>query len=227
MTARVLIVEDEAPIRMGLCDVLAFHGLAPSEARDGVEGLQQALSTSYDLVILDVMMPRLDGVSVCRQLRAQRPGQAILMLTAKGDEASVLAGFDAGADDYVSKPFSVAQLMARVRALLRRSGARPPAAFVVGPLQIDGDALTARHGERSVELSPRDVQLLAHLQQHAGRPVPREELLAEVWGFARVDRVETRCVDMHVVKLRRKLAELSSDEVVHTVRGVGYRVDAP
>jgi len=223
MKPSVLVVEDEAPIRMGLCDVLAYHGLQPVEACDGEEGLRLALSGEHALVLLDVMMPGLDGFTVCRRLRAERPQQAILMLTAKGAEDDILSGFDAGADDYVTKPFSVAQLMARVQALLRRAGRAPVRTFRIGQLCIDADNLQARLGEQAAELVARDVELLSYLVRHRARPVPREELLREVWGFARVDRVETRCVDMHVVKLRRKLASVGADEVIETVRGVGYR----
>jgi len=223
MKPRVLVVEDEAPIRMGLCDVLAFHGLQPVEASNGTDGLRLALEGDHALIVLDVMMPGLDGFTVCRRVREQLPSQAILMLTAKGDEAAVLEGFDAGADDYVSKPFSVAQLMARVQALLRRAGRAPLRAFRLGQVRVDADNLRAARGEQQVDLSARDVSLLAYLANHAERPVPREELLAEVWGFARVDRVETRCVDMHVVKLRRKLSAIGAEGLVETVRGVGYR----
>lgn len=217
----VVVVEDEAPIRMGLVDVLAFHGLHPLEAADGPTGLQLALSSNPMLVMLDVMMPGMDGFSVCERLRAERPGLAILVLTAKGSEADILRGFEVGADDYVTKPFSVAQLMARVTALLRRAGAMPRR-FEIGRLAIDPTRLVAED-DGAVDLSAREVELLAYLVKNAGRPVPREELLKEVWGYARVERVETRCVDMAVVKLRRKLSSVTADEVIETVRGVGYR----
>lgn len=225
MKPSVLIVEDEAPIRMGLCDVLAYHGLHPVEAADGPTGRRLGLEGDHALVLLDVMLPGVDGITVCRELRAARPALPILMLTARGDEASILEGFAAGADDYVTKPFSVAQLVARVQALLRRAGRPAPRGFVVGSLAVDPDALQGRAGGQTVELSARDIELLAYLAAHADRAVPREELLAEVWGFARVDRVETRCIDMHVVKLRRKLEAVGCDGVVRTVRGVGYRAD--
>jgi two-component system response regulator RegX3 len=218
----VVVVEDEAPIRMGLCDVLAFHGHEPREAADGPAGLALALERPQPaLVLLDVMMPGMDGFTVCERLRAARPSLPILMLTAKGAEADVLRGFAAGADDYVTKPFSVAQLMARVTALLRRSGG-VVAPFRIGALTIDTGRLLAS-GDGTIELSPREAELLAHLHQQDGRPVTREALLKDVWGYARVERVETRCVDMAIVKLRRKLATIGSEEVIVTVRGVGYR----
>ncbi len=226
-SVNVLVVEDETPIRVGLCDVLTFHGHSASQADNGIDGLRMALEGEVDLVLLDVMMPGLDGFEVCRRVRAQRPMLPILMLTAKGLEEDVLRGFDAGADDYVTKPFSVAQLMARVQSLLRRAGRTPPKRLVLGDVEIDADNLRARRGPRDVELTVRDVELLAYLHAHRERPVPRDELLREVWDFARTEGVETRCVDMHMVKLRRKLGELDASDVVETVRGVGYRCGEP
>jgi DNA-binding response OmpR family regulator len=136
----------------------------------------------------------------------------------------VLEGFAAGADDYVTKPFSVAQLSARVKALLRRVGVRPTARFEAAGLEVDGDGLRACRGQDSVDLTVRDVELLAYLASAGDRVVSRPELLRRVWGFERVESVETRCVDMHVAKLRRKLAELGERPVIETVRGAGYRL---
>ena len=225
MKPSVLVVEDEAPIRIGLCDVLLFHGLQPVEAADGPTGLREGASGRHALVLLDVMLPGLDGLSVCRQLRAQRPALPILMLTARASEADILNGFDAGADDYVPKPFSVAQLMARVNALLRRAGRQAPQGVAVGGLRVDGAQLRAEAAGGSVELTARDVELLVYLAHHAGAVVSRERLLADVWGFMRVDRVETRCIDMHIAKLRKKLAAIGAGDVIATVRGIGYRCD--
>jgi two-component system response regulator RegX3 len=168
------------------------------------------------------MMPGMDGFTVCSRLREQRPGLAILMLTAKGSESDILKGFECGADDYVTKPFSVAQLMARVQALLRRSGA-VLRTFELGDVVVDPDQLMASCNGASADLSGRDVELLAYLAANRKRPLTREELLKEVWGYARVERVETRCVDMAIVKLRRKLATITSTDLISTVRGVGYR----
>jgi len=223
-SVNVLVVEDETPIRVGLCDVLSFHGHRARQADNGIDGLQMALDSDVDLVLLDVMMPGLDGFEVCRRLRAQRPLLPIVMLTAKGLEEDVLRGFDAGADDYVTKPFSVAQLVARVQALLRRAGRTPPKRVQLGDIELDADNLRARRGAAEVELTVRDCELLAYLAAHRERAVPRDELLREVWGFARTAGVETRCVDMHVVKLRRKLAEVDAEGLIETVRGVGYRL---
>ncbi len=222
--ARVLIVEDEEPIRVGLCDVLAYHGMAPSFAADGETGLREALSGDWELLVVDVMLPLLDGFSITRAVRQRYPSLPILLLTAKGSEADVLQGFEAGADDYVTKPFSVAQLMARVRALLRRSGAHGRRTFVVRGAIVDAEALRLVTDRGEVDLSPRDVALLAYLAERAGKVVGRDELLREVWGYARTERVETRCVDMHLSKLRRKVQGVTDGELVETVRGAGYRV---
>jgi two-component system response regulator RegX3 len=224
MKPRILVVEDERPILMGLCDVLAFHGWEPVGVADGREGLAKALAEAWDLLLLDVMLPGVDGFSICRRVREVRPRQAVLLLTARGAEADILEGFSAGADDYVTKPFSVAQLVARVQALLRRAGAQPPQRFQAGPLEVDGDRLRATRDGHSVDLNARDVDLLGHLASAGARVVGRVELLQAVWGFARAEGVETRCVDMHVVKLRRKLQALTEAPIIETVRGAGYRL---
>ena len=224
MKPRILVVEDEQAILMGVCDVLAYHGYAPVGVADGDEGLALALEQDWDLLLLDVMLPGVDGFTICRRARQAKPHQAILLLTAKGSEQDVLEGFAAGADDYVTKPFSVAQLTVRIKALLRRAGVRPVSRFEAGGLEVDGDGLRARLGDRSVDLTVRDVELLAHLASAGARVVGRPELLRAVWGFERVEGVETRCVDMHVAKLRRKLGDLRDGTVIETVRGAGYRL---
>lgn len=223
----VLVVEDEAFIRSGICDVLAYHGYAPVGVEDGASGLAEARSGRYALVVLDIMLPELDGFSVCRELRKTDGRIGVLMLTAKGSEQDVLEGFEAGADDYVTKPFSVAQLVARVGALARRASTAAPRSFRVGDVEVDADRQTASVGTRSASLTPRDLELLSYLAAASGRAVAREELLREVWGYARVERVETRCIDMHVAKLRRKLGGLTDAAIIHTVRGAGYRLDGP
>jgi two-component system response regulator RegX3 len=223
----VLVVEDEASIRSGLCDVLAFHGYAPEGVERGDDGLRAALRNQHALVILDVMLPGMNGFDVCRELRAQLPRLPILMLTARGAESDVLDGFTAGADDYVTKPFSVAELVARVDALLRRSGARRtdavPEAFEIGGWRVDARGLCARNGEREVGLTRREAELLCLFAREAGRILSRRRLLQEVWGFPEPDRVETRTVDMHVAKLRKKLGN-GGDVRIETVRGEGYRL---
>jgi DNA-binding response OmpR family regulator len=196
---RILVVEDEPAIRTGICDVLAFKGFAPTGVEDGKAGLREALDGDYAVLVLDVMLPGMDGFSICRAVREARPHQAILMLTAKGAEDDVLQGFSCGADDYVTKPFSVAQLMARIQALVRRAAPEPEA------------------------VSLRDIEVISFLARTPGRVVSRADLLREVWGYSRPDAIETRCVDMHIAKLRKKLRPLGA-EPIDTVRGAGYRL---
>jgi two-component system response regulator RegX3 len=223
-SARILVVEDERSIRDGLCDVLAFHGYAPEGVARGDTGLERALAAVPDLVVLDLMLPGLDGFEVCRKLRADRPWLPVLMLTARGSEDDILEGFRCGADDYVTKPFSVSELVARVGALLRRAGpgTSTTEAFGFGGWRIDPGALTAQRGEVCHALTRREAELLALLVRDAGRIVSRRQLLREVWGVPEPDRIETRTVDMHVAKLRKKLGG-EGRELIETVRGAGYR----
>jgi two-component system response regulator RegX3 len=222
----ILVIEDEAAIRTGLCDVLAFHGWAPVGVESGEEGLRRALEREHALVLLDVMLPGRSGFDVCRALRAERPRQAILMLTARAAEDDVLEGFRAGCDDYVTKPFSVSEVVARVEALLRRAGHLPrpePAVFDLGSLRIDPTARTASVDGQTIALSRREVEMLALLARERGRIVSRRTLLVEVWGLRHVERIQTRTVDVHMAKLRRKLG--GDDRVpIETVRGEGYRL---
>src|SRR5262245_48669174 len=224
---QVLVVEDEVAIRRGLCDVLAYQGYAATGVEDGEAGLREGLRNCYALVVLDVMLPLRDGFDVCRQLRARLPHLPILMLTARGSESDVLGGFKAGADDYVTKPFSVAELIARVQALLRRSGRLPRGealAFAFRDWQVDPAGLRMRRGEAAVDLTAREVAILALLERERGRIVSRRVLLAEIWGSPNPDGVETRSVDMQIVKLRKKLASGRGEpELIETVRGAGYR----
>ncbi|MFP4309195.1 MAG: response regulator transcription factor [Desulfococcaceae bacterium] len=224
--AKILVVEDDPAIRRGLLDVLAFNGFSPEGAEDGREGRDRALSEHHDLVILDVMLPGMDGFSVCRELRAGKPAQPILMLTAKGAEDDVVAGFQAGADDYVSKPFSLRELMVRIESLLRRSGRSVGDETVRwGELELDGRTLTGRRGDRIVELTRREMDILVYLDRRKDRIVSKGELLTEVWGYADPE-IETRTVDVHMLKLRKKLAELAGETpVIRTVRGEGYRME--
>ncbi len=232
--ASILVIEDEPAIRRGLVDLLAYHGHTPTAVEDGTTGLEHATSGRYDLCIVDVMLPGVDGLTICRKTRAAQPSQALLVLTARGRESDVLDGFEAGCDDYVAKPFSVAQLMARVDALLRRAGSTdgssgPPEADVVeiGPLTVDVDNLEIRANGAAERVTKRDVEVLVFLFEQRHRIVSRTDLLGEVWGYARPEAVETRAVDMHLVKLRRKIDAVLPDmgnTLIETVRGAGYRL---
>jgi DNA-binding response OmpR family regulator len=224
--ARILVVEDEPAIRTGLCDVLAYHGHEPVGIETGDEGLARALGEDFALVVLDVMLPGLSGLDVCTELRERRPRQAILMLTARGAEADVLEGFRRGADDYVTKPFSVAELMARVTALLRRTSADEPhalAPFRCADLWIEPARLVAARDGEEIALSAREVALLALFASEPGRIVSRRRLLRDVWGMHAADAVETRTVDVHIAKLRKKIGA-SASAPIETIRGLGYRL---
>lgn len=227
----ILVVEDDPAILEGLLDLFAFHGYAPCGAVDGETGLRLALEKGFDLVILDVMLPGRDGFSVCRELRSRKPRQAILMLTAKGDEDDVVTGFRGGADDYVRKPFSLRELLARVEAVMRRFAFLPqPERTVVGGWEVDGENLLLRKGERQVSLTRREMEIVIYLIRNRDRTVPQRELLREVWKF-RDPGIETRTVDIHLANLRKKIAALAPEVgktgfSIRTVRGKGYRMVA-
>ncbi|MGC4094926.1 MAG: response regulator transcription factor [Polyangiaceae bacterium] len=220
--AHVLVVEDEPSIRQGLLDVLVFRGYRASSASDGAQALRMIGSDSFDLVVLDVMMPELDGFSVCQRLRETHPALPVLMLTAKNSEDDVLRGFEAGADDYVTKPFSVQQLLARVKALLSRSRRNTAEGFRVGPFEVHPERAQLSSDGAEVELSGREIEILRLLAEDPGRIVSRRVLLREVWGMQNVDQVETRTVDVHIGKLRKKLGK--HGDLLETVRGQGYRL---
>ena len=222
---RILVVEDEIAIQRGLCDVLAYHGYEPTGVDDGEAGLREGLSGSFDLVVLDVMLPSMSGFEVCEELRAVERELPILMLTARGSEEDVLRGFRAGADDYVTKPFSISELVARVEALLRRTTRRaepPREAFDFGPFRVDPEQRSMARDGSSEDLTQREVQLLSVLARERGRIVSRRALLAEVWELGCAERIETRTVDMHIAKLRRKLGG-DGHALIATIRGEGYR----
>ena len=222
----ILVVEDEEAIRRGVCDVMAFHGHLPTGVATGDEGLRLGMDPRFELVILDIMLPGRSGFDVCTELRAARPQLPILMLTARGSEEDVLRGFACGSDDYVTKPFSVAELVARVEALLRRTGklARAkPAPFAVGAWRVDPETLRAEREGESVGLSRLEFDLLALLARESGRIVSRRTLLQEVWGYDTPERVETRTIDVHVANLRKRLGD-EGRRRIETVRGEGYRL---
>lgn len=225
--ADILVIEDDPALLGGLMDVLVFNGFAVRGVADGRDGLQAALERPADLVLLDLMLPGLDGLAVCRALRARRPNQPVIMITARGSEDDIVAGFKAGADDYIPKPFSLRELMVRVEAVLRRAGKNPAGGSVqLGGIRFDAQQLTAEACGRTVEITRREMELVAYFHRHAGRIVTRGELLTEVWHYADAG-IETRTVDIHMLKLRRKLAELTGEErLIATVRGEGYRLDA-
>jgi len=222
----VLVVEDDPAILNGLLDVLVFHGYQAQGAADGAEGLRSCLEGNYDLIILDVMLPNVDGLTICRAVRKAKPRQAIIMLTAKGSEGDIVEGFKAGADDYVGKPFSLRELMVRVEAVLRRAGKTVGDEQVtVAGILFEGRNLLASFQGRTAELTRREMDIVVYLHRHRDRIVSKKELLTEVWGYADPD-VETRTVDIHILKLRKKINALNPRcALVPTVRGEGYRLE--
>ena len=218
---RVLIVEDEASIRRGLSDVLRFRGCEVTGAENGAEGLRLGVTQTWDLVVLDIMLPELDGFSVCQQLRAAGRNMPILKLTAKGDEDDVVRGFESGANDYVIKPFGVRELSARLDALLRRSPKALHGTLKLGALELDLERGEARTSTERIELSTRELRILRVLAQDSGRIISRRTLLREAWDMNNAGQVETRTVDVHVAKLRKKLGIHGGQ--LETVRGQGYR----
>ena len=224
---RILVVEDDSAILDGLLDILVFKGYDVQGERDGRQGLQLGLSEQFDLVILDVMLPSLDGFSICKTLRKNKPHQGILMLTAKGAEEDIVAGFKAGADDYLCKPFSIRELVLRVEAILRRLGkVRASIRITWCGVEFNGDTLTGSHQGNKVALTRRELDIILYLYHHAHRIVSKKELLMEVWHYADAD-IETRTVDIHIMKLRKKIATLTQGRGrITTVRGEGYRLES-
>jgi DNA-binding response OmpR family regulator len=221
----ILVVEDDAAVRQGIVDALSFSGYEVISAADGREGMERALKASYQLLLLDLVLPHFSGFEVLEALRKDRPGQPVIILSARGEEADRVKGLTMGADDYVVKPFSVREMLARVDAVLRRSSEREAGQslfdFKGGRVDFSRREVCMEAGGRK-ELSEREADLLKYLISNKGRAVAREELLQQVW---RIDpkNIETRTIDMHVAHLREKLGDNGQDVVV-TVRGKGYMV---
>jgi DNA-binding response OmpR family regulator len=226
---RVLVIEDDAAIRRGLVDALRFQGYGVGEAATGGEGLSQALTPDFDIVLLDLVLPGKEGLEILREVRVALPTLPVIILTARGDEADRVKGLSLGADDYVVKPFSIKELLARVEAVLRRSPERPrPAArlrFGWGEADLVSGEVRFDSGE-ALRLPPLESELLRYLAAAAGRIVSRDEILARVW-HARLTAAETRTVDVHVARLREKLRDTNDPpRLIVTVRGKGYRLVA-
>src|SRR5216117_1092653 len=226
--ARILIVEDEPAMVAGLRDNFEYEGYDVITAEDGVAGLERALADDPDLVVLDVMMPRMSGLDVCKQLKAKRPSIPIIMLTARGQEIDKVVGLELGADDYVTKPFSIRELLARVRAILRRTeGAKKRLArYRFADVELDFETYRAKKGDEPLDLSPREFELLRYLIERKGETVSREKLLEDVWGYESYP--STRTVDTHIAKLRAKIGDSGSEpRHILTIHGMGYKfVDA-
>jgi len=221
---KILIVEDEPGMVAGLRDNFEFEGYQVLSAMDGVSGLERALADSPDLVILDVMMPRMSGLDVCKLLKSKRPAIPIIMLTARGQEVDKVVGLELGADDYVTKPFSIRELLARVKAVLRRVGSVPKAqdSYSFGDVQVNLQSCQVSRQGRSLDFSSKEFDLLKYFLSHPGEALTRDRLLEEVWGYDKFPT--TRTVDAHIVRLRQKLEPKPDDpRFFLTVHGTGYK----
>jgi DNA-binding response OmpR family regulator len=223
---RILIVEDELPMRTALEDVLAAEGYRVLTAADGEQGLRRGIEEKPDLILLDIMMPKLDGYAVCAELRRVSNPVPILMLTAKGQVEDRVQGLDAGADDYLVKPFSTEELLARVRAMLRRVArqTKAPHRLVLGDAQIDLVKQTATRGRKALHLTAKEFAMLRLMAQSPGEPISRERFLDAVWGYTAFPT--TRTVDNHIASLRSKVErDPDAPRWIKTVHGVGYKLD--
>lgn len=221
----LLIVEDEPHMRQGLRDNLLFEGYDVDLAADGEEGLRKMTERAYDLVILDVMLPRKSGFDVCQEARRQGLQTPIIMLTARGEEVDRVLGLEFGADDYVTKPFSLRELLARIKAVLRRQHAAPPPAqrLALGRLEVDFGSYEATTDGTPVAMTHLEFEVLRYLHAHAHHTVSREQLLTDVWGYD--DQPTTRTVDNFILKLRQKIeADPAQPRHILTVHGVGYKL---
>lgn len=226
MNERILLVEDEEGLRMTLNDRLHSEGYVVDVAADGTEGLNKAISLSFDLIILDIMLPRRSGLDICRDIRMAGLGTPIMLLTARDQIAEKVVGLKMGADDYMTKPFDTMELMARIEALFRRAQS-PPTKRVLqsGSLRMDVRATEVTRDGNNVELSAREFHLLRHLMEHPGETLSRDELLQEVWGYE--EGTLTRTVDVHIASLRQKLEkDPKRPEQILTVPGSGYKFKA-
>jgi len=229
-TRRILVVEDDSAIRQGIVDALKFAGYEVLQAGNGNDGLAQGLRATFDLLMLDLILPGPSGFDILKAVREARPTLPVIILTARGEEADRVHGLRLGADDYVVKPFSVRELLARVEAVLRRSPERPNEVSKLelpqGTADLARSEVRFKNGQRT-DLSEREVELLRYLAAHSGRAISRDEILLRVW---RLDpkRMTTRTIDMHVANLRDKLRDdAESPRVLLTVRGKGYMIASP
>ncbi len=221
---RILIVEDEPNMVSGLRDNFEFEGYEVITATDGVAGLQRAISDAPDLVLLDVMMPRMSGLDVCKQLKAKRPSVPIIMLTARGQELDKVVGLELGADDYVTKPFSIRELLARVKAVMRRAQPVPKdrEQYSFADVEVNLRSCRVSRAGHELEFSSKEFELLKYFVCHPGETLTRDRLLEEVWGYDKFPT--TRTVDAHIVRLRQKLEPRPEEpRFILTVHGTGYK----
>lgn len=224
--AKILIIEDEPGMQLGLRDNLEFEGYSVEVAGDGETGLSMIMEFSYDLVLLDVMLPKLSGLDVCRKVRAAGNKTPIILLTAKGEEIDKVLGLELGADDYVTKPFSLRELLARIKAIMRRSGevAIPEDEVEIGKLTVNFTKYMARDEQGEVKLSHKEFEILHYLYDHKNEAVSRYGLLEEVWGYDE-GQPTTRTVDNFILRLRQRVENDPKDpRIILTVHGSGYKM---
>jgi two-component system alkaline phosphatase synthesis response regulator PhoP len=223
MNENILLIEDEEALRMTLSDRLRSEGYIVDLAADGDQGFQKATGSPYDLVILDVMLPRRSGLDVCRGIRLAGLATPILLLTARGETVDKVVGLKLGADDYVTKPFDTMELIARIEAILRRSATKVAQGVQhIGNIRVDFRGTEVTREGKLVPLSPREFQLLRYFVEHEGKTVSRSDILREVWGYE--EGTYTRTVDVHVASLRQKLEESpKSPKMILTMAGLGYK----
>jgi DNA-binding response OmpR family regulator len=222
---RILLVDDEVKFSSVLRGGLEEHGYAVDLAHDGADGYQLARFEPYDLVILDVMLPGMDGLQICRRLRAERRNVPILMLTARDAVDDRVAGLDCGADDYLVKPFAFQELLARSRALLRREGPARDPVLRVADLELDTVSHSVRRGQRGIDLTSKEYAILEYFVRNPNRVLTRAQIAEHVWDYDFV--AMSNVVDVYVGNLRRKLADDSEPRLLHTIRGSGYQFKAP
>ncbi len=223
--ATILIAEDDRQVREALERVLRFEGYRTVSVNDGAAALAAIDEHGPDAVVLDVMMPLVDGLSACRRLRARGDRTPVLMLTARDDVKDRVAGLDAGADDYLPKPFALDELLARIRALLRRSDPATGGPLVVADLVLDVGGRRAQRGDRVIELTRTEFQILELLMRHAGTVLERTTMYAEIWGYD--GETSSKALDVHTRYVRRKLEAGGEQRLLHTVHGVGYVLRVP
>jgi DNA-binding response OmpR family regulator len=223
----ILVIEDDISILRGLKDNLEFEGYSVITETNGEKGLQVALKIKADLILLDIMLPGMNGYEICRKLKKEKPELPIIMITARGSEIDKVSGLDTGADDYVTKPFSIPELMARIRAVLRRISADNviPDEYCFGNVKLDFKKFKAFRGNQEIKLSSKEFAILEYFIRHEGEAVHRHDLLNEVWGYEAIPA--TRTIDNFILDLRKKLEENpSKPKYIESVRDIGYRFNS-
>lgn len=221
----ILIIEDEPAMQMGLKDNLTIEGYAVDIESDGESGLQKIKTGDYDLILLDVMLPKLSGFDVCKAARLAGNTSPIILLTARGEEIDKVLGLEFGADDYITKPFSVRELLARIKAILRRNQSRGTknALIMIGNLHVDFDSFTAKNQDSEIKLSHKEFEILLYLYKNRNKVISRDDLLEKVWGYE--EAITTRTVDNFIARIRQKVESNSNQpRVILTVHGSGYKM---